>query len=118
MIRPSPESTSLGSSARVTRNVPTTLVSHIHRQSLGTSGVIDEHVYPVQAARQRLDRLVICDVGHNCGTADFVRQRVDPVRSTCYRDDVKPLGSKDFGGRLANPGTGTGDHRDPVLRIS
>ncbi|COZ97317.1 Uncharacterised protein [Mycobacterium tuberculosis] len=31
-IRPSPESISLGSSARVTRSVPSTLVSHIHRQ--------------------------------------------------------------------------------------
>ena len=64
-ISPSPESISLGSSALVTRSVPSTLVSHIQRQfvevgvgdrlqALGAAGVVDQHVDPVQAVGQRV----------------------------------------------------------------
>jgi hypothetical protein len=84
-------------------------------QAPGTTGVVDEHVNPAQAARQRRDGLVVCDISHDRGAADLVRQSVDPVGSARHRDHVKTLCGKRYGGRLANPGAGTGDHRDPCV---
>ena len=112
-ISPSPESISFGSSARVTRSVPSTLVSHIHRQllqvgvgdrlqALGAAGVVDQHVDPAQLAGQRVDRRAVSDVGHNRGAADLVGQRLDPVGPTRHRHHVKALGGKGSRGCLTD----------------
>ena len=87
-------------------------------QPLGAAGVVDQHVNPAQSAGQRLHGGLVCDVGHNGGTADLVGQRVDPVCPPGHRDHVKPLGGKGSGGRLADSGAGTGDYRDPFLSAS
>jgi hypothetical protein len=84
-------------------------------QPAGATGVIDEHINPAQAARQRRDGRIVCDISHNGCTADPVRQSIDAVGSTCHRDNVKTKGRKGYGGRLTDPGTGTGDHRDPFV---
>jgi hypothetical protein len=86
--------------------------------SASASGVIDQHIDPAQSGGQRLDRLVVCDVSHNCGAVDLVRQGGYPVCAARYRYDVKPKGGKVFGGCFADPGTGTGDYRHPLMRIS
>ncbi|CNV59017.1 Uncharacterised protein [Mycobacterium tuberculosis] len=81
---------------------------------LGATGVVDQHVHPAQRAGQRFDGGVVSDIGHNCGSADLVGQRGDPVRPTRHRDHVKPLGRKGSRGCLADTGTGAGDHGDSL----
>nr|BBX78982.1 hypothetical protein MFLOJ_27690 [Mycobacterium florentinum] len=87
------------------------------RQSARTPGVIDQDIDPAQFAGESLDGSIVCDVSHNCGAADLFREGIYPVRAPRHCDDVKPKSGKGFGGRFADPGTGTGHYRDPLMRI-
>ena len=83
----------------------------------GPAGVVDQHIDPTQAGRQRLDRGAVCDVGHNSGAADFVGEPLNAVGATRHRDHVEALGGKGFRRCLADAGAGSGDHRHPGVGV-
>ena len=115
-ISPSPESISLGSSARVTRSVPITLVSHIQRQcsrsasatgarplappALFTSTCTAPSALTCAASASTEAwsvTSVINAVPPICSCQGF-----DPVLSTGRADHVKPKSGKGFRGRIAD----------------
>ena len=69
-------------------------------------------VDPAQGAGQRSHVLVACDVRHNRGAADFVRERLDRALSASYANDMKALCRKRSRSRFADAGAGAGDHSD------
>lgn len=87
------------------------------RQSASASGVIDQHIDPAQFAGECFDSRVVCDISHNCGSVYLFRKGIYPVRAPCHCYDVKPKGSKVFGGCFADPGAGAGNHSDPLMRV-
>lgn len=87
------------------------------RQSASASGVIDQHIDPAQFAGEGGDSRVVCDVSHNCRSIYLFREGVYPVRASRHCDDVKPKGGKVFGSCFADPGAGTGNHRNPLMRV-
>jgi hypothetical protein len=87
------------------------------RQSAGASGIIDQHIDPAQFAGERLDGRIVCDVSHNCGAVDLLRQSIYPVGTARHGYDVKSKGCKGFGGCFADTGTSTGNHRNPLMRV-
>jgi hypothetical protein len=87
------------------------------RQSASTAGVVDQHVDSAEFASECRDGVVVCDVSHNCGAVNLFCEGIYPVPAPRHCDDVKPKGSKGFGSCFADPGTGTGDYRDPLVGI-
>jgi len=86
-------------------------------QSTCSPGVVDQHIDPAQPVRQRRHGLVVCDVGHNGGSADLVGQRIDPVFAARHHHHVKTKGRKGSGGCLADSGTGAGYHSNTCVSI-
>jgi hypothetical protein len=89
---------------------------HHRFQPTGSASVVDQHIDPVQRGRQRRHLRVACDVGHNGGAADLVRERGDGALPPGHTNDVKALCCKRSRGRFADTRAGAGDHRDPVRR--
>jgi hypothetical protein len=77
------------------------------------SGVVHQHIDPVQGAGQRGHRLVVSDVRHYCGAPDLVRECLDRALPAGYANDMKALSCKRSRGCLTDAGAGAGDHRDP-----
>lgn len=87
------------------------------RQSASASGVIDQHIDPAQFAGEFRYGCVVCDVSHNGCAAYFFCEGIYPVRTSRHCDDVKLKGGKGFGCCFADPGTGTGNYGNPLMRV-
>ena len=122
-ISPSPEAISLGSSARVTRSVPSTLVSHIHRQlSISASSTDSSPLAPpalltstsTRSSDSASDATASPSVtsATNAVPPISAASVLDRVLAPCHAYHVKAMGGKGSRGRFADAGAGAGDHRD------
>ena len=125
-ISPSPEAISLGSSALVTRRVPSTLVSHIQRQFVEV-GVGDRLAAPLAPPALLTSTSTRSRPAASASTAApsvtsatiavppiSVGEGLDAVLAAGHADHVKAKSGKGFRGRLTDAGAGTGDDRDAL----
>ena len=123
---PSPSAaTSAGSSALVTRSVPSTLVSYIcchsstsacgHRlQAERAAGVVDEHVHPVAGGRHEPGDVVVAgDVARDGHPADLGGQALDPLGPPRRAHDAEALRGEQPRGGGADAAARPGDDGDP-----
>ena len=82
------------------------------RESLGSAGVVDEQIDPVESVDEGGDRRLVGDIELPAGAADLGGERGDPVDAAGTDHDVIALRGEHAGRGRTDPRTRAGHHRD------